>query len=80
MSKEKQNMETINEKNIDELLNNSIELIRYARSLAARQVNIVQLLTYYTLGKWIVDIEQGGENRAIYVKHKNLKRVFRRQT
>lgn len=69
MSKEKQNMETINEKNIDELLNNSIELIRYARSLAARQVNIIQLLTYYTLGKWIVDIEQGGENRAIYGKH-----------
>lgn len=47
----------------------SIELIRYARSLAARQVNIIQLLTYYTLGKWIVDVEQRGENRAIYGKH-----------
>ena len=53
---------------IDSLCRNSIDLIRFARGLAARQVNIIQLMTYYTLGKWIVDIEQGGESRAAYGK------------
>ncbi len=37
-----------------------------ARGLAARQVNTIQLMTYYTLGKWIIDIEQGGEARAAF--------------
>lgn len=50
------------------LCRNSIDLIRYARGLAARQVNIIQLMTYYTLGKWIVDVEQGGKKRAGYGK------------
>ena len=53
---------------LKKILNDSIELIYYARGLAARQVNIIHLLTYYTLGKWIVDNEQDGEKRAAYGK------------
>ncbi len=52
--------------NIDNLLRESVELIRYARGLASRQVNTIQLMTYFALGKWIVDIEQDGEKRASY--------------
>lgn len=48
------------------LISESIALIQYARGLAAHQVNQVQLMTYYTLGKWIVDIEQSGNDRASY--------------
>jgi predicted nuclease of restriction endonuclease-like (RecB) superfamily len=43
-------------------------LINYARKLAVKQVNQIQLLTYYSLGRWIVEEEQGGENRASYGK------------
>ena len=51
---------------IDRLCRNSIDLIRFARGLAARQVNTIQLMTYYTLGKWIIDFEQGGEARVAF--------------
>ena len=47
---------------------NSIELIQYARKIAVNQVNIVQLMTYYALGRWIVEEQQAGEHRAGYGK------------
>lgn len=53
---------------IDNLCRNSIELIRYARRIAANQVNLVQLMTYYALGYWIVEEQQSGSNRAGYGK------------
>ena len=62
---------------IDQLLAASVELIIYARSLAARQVNIIQLMTYHTLGRWIVEVEQDGKNRAEYGKQV-LKRLSER--
>lgn len=53
---------------MDALCRNSIELIRHARAIAARQVNLVQLMTYYALGRWIVEEQQHGEHRAGYGK------------
>ena len=53
---------------MDALCRNSIELIEYARHVAARQVNLTQLMTFYSLGLWIVEEEQQGENRAEYGK------------
>ena len=44
------------------------DLIDRARNTAIREVNLVQLLTYYTLGKWIVEVQQGGSGRAKYGK------------
>ena len=51
---------------MDELCRNSIDLIQYARQMAARQVNLVQLMTFYSLGRWIVEEQQNGEHRAKY--------------
>lgn len=56
----------ISDVSIDELYQNSVELIEFARESAVQQVNIIQLMTYYSLGKWIVEQQQGGNNRAQY--------------
>ena len=53
---------------MDVLYKNSIELIQYARRIAVRQINLVQLMTFYSLGRWIVEVEQQGESRAKYGK------------
>lgn len=50
------------------LISDSIELINYARQVAVKQINIIQLMTYFSIGKWIVDVEQRGESRAEYGK------------
>lgn len=59
---------------INDLCRNSIELVEYARSIAARQINLVQLMTFYAIGRWIVEVEQQGESRAKYGRQiiKNL--------
>ncbi|MBD5088688.1 MAG: DUF1016 domain-containing protein [Clostridiales bacterium] len=51
---------------IEKLCLDTVNLVEYARSIATQQVNIVQLLTYYSIGKWIVDVQQKGESRAKY--------------
>jgi len=48
---------------------NSIKLIHFARSIIVKQVNTIQLLTNYSLGRWIVEEEQNGLDRAGYGKH-----------
>ena len=48
------------------LCNNAVDLVRYARGLAVRQINLLELLTNYTLGYWIVAEQQQGSNRAQY--------------
>lgn len=54
--------------NIESLCQNSIDLIQYARQIAAKQVNLVQLMTYYSIGRWIVEEQQRGQSRAQYGK------------
>ena len=54
--------------NLNALCRNSIELIQHARKIAANQVNLVQLMTYYALGYWIVEEQQSGKDRAGYGK------------
>ena len=43
--------ESVYDINMDKLCQNSIELIKYARNITAKQVNNVQIMTYY----WQVD-------------------------
>ena len=43
--------------------------IKSAKSTAAREANFIQILTYYILGKWIIEVQQGGKNRAKYGKN-----------
>ena len=49
------------DKGIENLCANSVELIHYARNIAVKQVNIIQIMTYFSLGKWIVETQQMGE-------------------
>ena len=44
----------------------SVELINYARNIVVNHVNIVQIMTYYSLGRRIVETQQMGEKRAKY--------------
>ena len=55
--------------------------MEYARSIAARQINLVQLMTFYAIGRWIVEVEQQGESRAKYGRQiiKNLSEAMNKQ-
>ena len=66
---------------MNDLCRNSIELVEYARSIAARQINLVQLMTFYAIGRWIVEVEQQGESRAKYGRRiiKNLSEAMNTQ-
>lgn len=55
---EQKNTLMIVDAEMDALLENAIQLIQYARKLAVKQVNTVQLLTFYSLGRWIVEVQQ----------------------
>ncbi|MBS6643079.1 MAG: DUF1016 family protein [Clostridiaceae bacterium] len=57
---------SISKTNIDKLYLNTVDLIQYARSLAVKQVNFIQLMTYYSIGRWIVEEQQEGSTRAKY--------------
>lgn len=57
---------SISETNIDKLYLNTVDLIQYARSLAVKQVNFIQLMTYYSIERWIVEEQQEGNIRAKY--------------
>ena len=52
--------------NITSLCRNSIDLVRYARGLAVRNINYIEIMTNYALGKWIVEEQQNGSDRAQY--------------
>ena len=66
---------------MNDLCRNSIELVEYARSITARQINLVQLMTFYAIGRWIVEVEQQGESRAKYGRQiiKNLSEAMNTQ-
>ena len=59
--------ETIDADNsLNKLCQNSIDLIEYARGITAKQINIIQLMTFYFIGRWIVEEQQQGKSRAKY--------------
>ena len=43
------------EASLNELCRNSIDLVEYARGITTRQINIIQLMTFYSIGRWIVE-------------------------
>lgn len=53
---------------LKKICDDSIELVKYSRNSAVRQVNVIQTMTYYCIGKWIVEEQQKGEKRAKYGK------------
>ena len=42
------------DKSLDELCKNSIDLVEYARGITAKQINIIQLMTFYSIGSILV--------------------------
>lgn len=60
-------LELIDDKpELDELCRNSIELVEYARHLVSKQVNLIQIMTFFAIGRWIVEEQQHGKKRAAY--------------
>ena len=53
---------------LEELCRNAIDLVTYARGMANKQINTIQLMTFYAIGKWIVEVQQNGDSRAKYGK------------
>ena len=51
---------------VEALCHNSQDLIRYARGLAVQHVNIIELMTNYAHGRWIIEEQQNGRDRAQY--------------
>lgn len=51
---------------LEKLCTDSVELIHYARNVIVKHVNIVQIMMYYSLGRWIVEIQQMWQKRAKY--------------
>jgi len=52
----------------DSILSNIVDLLEQSQRLTARSVNAIMTATYWEIGRRIVEIEQGGENRAEYGK------------
>ena len=63
-----QKIEALNNEDvaIERLCADTVALVKHARNITVQQVNMIQLLTYYAIGKWIVDVQQNGESRARY--------------
>lgn len=56
--KDNSNYEIIeNDAELEKLCTDSVELINYARNIVVKHVNIVQIMTYYSLGRWIVETQ-----------------------
>ncbi|TAE66832.1 MAG: DUF1016 domain-containing protein [Bacteroidetes bacterium] len=60
--------------NEDDLIANVILLLENGRNAVLTQTNTIMTLTYFEIGKYIVEFEQQGKNRAEYAKKvlKNL--------
>lgn len=61
-------------KGYDQFYEGIAELLQEARRLAARSVNAIMTISYWELGRHIVENEQGGKVRAAYGEQ-TLKRL-----
>src|SRR6266571_8144658 len=57
---------TTTSENYDKIRAEIVELLKTARSAAARNVNALMTATYWEIGRRIVQSEQAGEKRAEY--------------
>jgi hypothetical protein len=65
---------------IDILYNKVAELIEQAREKVATTVNLTMVYTYYEIGRYIVEDEQQGAQRAAYGGKAVLKELSKRFT
>ena len=52
----------------EDVCTRAVDLVRFSRDIIVKEVNSVQLITYYILGMWIVEEQQNGDKRAEYGK------------
>lgn len=65
-SKQPNNLTRTDARDIGSLLASLREVIQTARQQALRAVDMVQVRTCWTIGRYIVEFEQGGAARAVY--------------
>jgi hypothetical protein len=63
---------TIMPENYDTIRTGIVELLKAARSAAARNVNSIMTGTYWEIGRRIVTLEQGGEHRFVRKGEKGI--------
>jgi hypothetical protein len=63
---------TIMPENYDTIRTRIVELLKAARSAAARNVNSIMIGTYWEIGRRIVTLEQGGEHRFVRKGEKGI--------
>lgn len=51
-----------------DVLGSMVDLLEWARSASARAVNCIMTATYWEIGRRIIELEQGGDERAEYGK------------
>lgn len=67
---DKLNLEIIeNDVELEKLCVDSVELIHYAKNIVVNHVNIVQIMTYYSLGRW----EKSEQNMEVRLSRHCLK-------
>lgn len=60
--------EIIDDRDMNELTQKAISLVEYSRNAAVKQIDKLQIMTYFMIGGWIVEIQQDGKRRAKYGK------------
>ena len=56
----------IQQENYQSLKNQIGELLRQGRMRAGRAVNTILVQTYWNIGRYIVEYEQGGREKSVY--------------
>jgi hypothetical protein len=54
------------DKGYGDILSSMVRLLEESRRISARAVNAIMTATYWEIGRRIVELEQGGEGRAVY--------------
>ena len=68
MSRKKPEVESANATGFDDLVGGIAELLEAARRTTTRSINAIMTVTYWEIGRRIVEFEQGGKERAQYGK------------
>ena len=55
-----------NDKKVDELADSIVQIVTEARASASKYINTALVMTYWKIGQYIVEFEQGGNSKSKY--------------
>ena len=55
-----------NDKKVDELADSIVQIVTEARAAASKYINTALVMTYWKIGQYIVEFEQGGNSKSKY--------------